>query len=860
MQFTASDGPATGGTWSISVGQVLGITMDSKTGIMSGAPSKAGTYPLTIAVNYGVAIATKAYSLTVNAAVQPFGVSPGSLQLSEATGNFAAPQNLVVSSVASDEAAFSLVVDDGKGGLPPNWLNVSPKGGVTPSVLRVSRTSVVLQPGTYNARIRISLLTTAAGLPSTDIPVTLTVTNPPPSLSAAPKLLRFQTRVNAPTTADQVVLLRNDGGGPAIPISVASVNKSSWITRVTASAQQIVPGSPVSITVSVNSQGLDVGTYRDVVRVTTSLAAPFNQFDIPVTLTVQGAGAYMNLSGNGVRFTTFQGNTGSPSQQIVVRDDGDPGSSVNWAAQVIRGSDFLTLSTPRGVSTSTNATSFGISLTAAATTTADPKYALIQVTDPQALHSPQYVAIVIDVAAAGLAPVPLPDPPGLFFTATAGASSPNPQQITVNTTSTTAVKYSVSDSTIDGGFWLAPRPDSTTTTLSNPGHIAVTVSPGSLNPGIYTGTVNIGFGSAVRGVLVTLVVKAQGTVASFAGGTRAATCTPNAVAIAQSGIVDNFAVPAGWPVALSVQVSDNCGSRLPAASVVASFNSGDAPIPLAGDNQGSYAATWQPGIVIPNLAIRLDAASGSLTPAQMTLVGEVDNNATPSPALAAGGFLNNLYPQVGAPLAPGTVTQVYGTNLAAGTDQPSTVPLPTTFRGVEALIGGVDAPFFYVSKGQLVIQVPSELAPKRTYSALIAANNQYSIPQDVDLVAVTPGTVAFGDGRLVAQHGDFSLVDATNPAKSGEALTIYLVGMGGTNPSVQSGTPAPSTLASVPSQVTVTVASQSAKILFAGLTPGGVGLYQINFIVPAGLLSGDLPVVISQDGVLANSTTLTVSN
>ena len=190
----------------------------------------------------------------------------------------------------------------------------------------------------------------------------------------------------------------------------------------------------------------------------------------------------------------------------------------------------------------------------------------------------------------------------------------------------------------------------------------------------------------------------------------------------------------------------------------------------------------------------------------------------------------------------------------------ATVPLPTVFDGIETLIGGVDSPFFYVSKTQLVVQVPNELSANKTYSALLVANGQFSIPQDVDFVPAVPGTVTLADGTLVAQHANFSLVTAASPAKPGEPLTMYLVGMGATNQTVASGNPAPSNpLATVTFAPQVTIDGQTAPISFAGLTPGGVGLYQINFNVPSTAKTGTLDVVITQNGIPANATKLIVS-
>jgi uncharacterized protein (TIGR03437 family) len=46
---------------------------------------------------------------------------------------------------------------------------------------------------------------------------------------------------------------------------------------------------------------------------------------------------------------------------------------------------------------------------------------------------------------------------------------------------------------------------------------------------------------------------------------------------------------------------------------------------------------------------------------------------------------------------------------------------------------------------------------------------------------------------------------------------------------------------------------------FAGLTPTGVGLYQIAFTVPSNARSGSLDLVVSQGGVSSNTTKLPVA-
>src|SRR5205814_7045515 len=126
------------------------------------------------------------------------------------------------------------------------------------------------------------------------------------------------------------------------------------------------------------------------------------------------------------------------------------------------------------------------------------------------------------------------------------------------------------------------------------------------------------------------------------------------------------------------------------------------------------------------------------------------------------------------------------------------------------------------------------------------------------LAVAEPGVVAFADGRLVAQHSDAvaSLVSPDSPARQGEVITVYLVGMGETDPPVATAAPAPGVepLARVKVQPTVTIGGLTASMIYSGLTPFAVGLYQITLTVPTGISGTDLPVVITQNVVDTNAT------
>ncbi len=98
-------------------------------------------------------------------------------------------------------------------------------------------------------------------------------------------------------------------------------------------------------------------------------------------------------------------------------------------------------------------------------------------------------------------------------------------------------------------------------------------------------------------------------------------------------------------------------------------------------------------------------------------------------------------------------------------------------------------------------------------------------------------------------HADGSNVTSTDPARPGEEVVIYAVGMGLPSGPVQTGDVSPSPAATVERPVYLQYdfrpnatpaisyfgpsANAALKPTFVGLTPGQVGLYQINVQLPS---------------------------
>lgn len=226
--------------------------------------------------------------------------------------------------------------------------------------------------------------------------------------------------------------------------------------------------------------------------------------------------------------------------------------------------------------------------------------------------------------------------------------------------------------------------------------------------------------------------------------------------------------------------------------------------------------------------------------------------------------------------APGGIITIFAAGLS-----PSVVPanaqstaLPTTLAGISASIP--------LSGATLVVPLISVFAAPTCFNTAsppcstltgIQLQIPFEVPQTIPGMGALTGPVllvvtdragnsaavdvtAFPDQIhvLTVTHSDGSLVSYGKPGKPGEVLVAYAVGLGLTNPQVGTGEPtplpAPHTTTTfvinydfspnaAPSKGVVSASSLSTGgrapfpvPLFVGLSPGNVGLYQLNFVVP----------------------------
>ncbi len=237
------------------------------------------------------------------------------------------------------------------------------------------------------------------------------------------------------------------------------------------------------------------------------------------------------------------------------------------------------------------------------------------------------------------------------------------------------------------------------------------------------------------------------------------------------------------------------------------------------------------------------------------------------PDVSPGGVVNNgSFAPSPAPLAPGSIAAVFGTNLNDGSVVLASSfgpdgKLVATLGGSSATINNLPSPMFYSTSGQLGVQIPFETAGQTSATIRVTVNGQTSVPRTFAIDALAPGIFTVnsaGTGTAAVLHQDgVTPVTAQSPAKPNEIVVFFATGLGVLSPPLGTGEPSVGNRTAAP---TVTIDGASAEILFSGAAPGFVGLNQINLRIPPGTrTAGNIPVVLSVGGKQSNAVTIPVA-
>ncbi len=227
------------------------------------------------------------------------------------------------------------------------------------------------------------------------------------------------------------------------------------------------------------------------------------------------------------------------------------------------------------------------------------------------------------------------------------------------------------------------------------------------------------------------------------------------------------------------------------------------------------------------------------------------------PAVYAGGVVNaaSFVPAPDNFVAPGSIVSIFGDDLALRTQAAAGAldrgRLPRELGGVSVRVGGQTAPLFFVSPGQINLQIPVSLAARPEPWRVVVVREGLNSPtaDEVYVHETAPGLFN------VVAHADFMLVgrgdpEGAYPARPGETIILFGTGFGPTDPPVVEGQ-LPTFIAPIVLPHRILLAGRELPpeaTYFIGQAPGFAGLQQVNLTLPGDLQSSDYEVIVEVAG------------
>ncbi|HEY1342750.1 MAG TPA: PQQ-dependent sugar dehydrogenase [Bryobacteraceae bacterium] len=225
-----------------------------------------------------------------------------------------------------------------------------------------------------------------------------------------------------------------------------------------------------------------------------------------------------------------------------------------------------------------------------------------------------------------------------------------------------------------------------------------------------------------------------------------------------------------------------------------------------------------------------------------------------APRFQAAGAVNAA--SFAAGLAPGSAATIFGAGFLddAGVVSAQSIPLPQSLGDLSVTVNGVAAPLYAVANvngsEQVNFQVPFEAAGRQTASVVVTRAGRSSAAVNVPIVSPQPGIYTSGGTQAIVVHNaDNTLVTAARPLAPNEFVYLYASALGGVTNQPPTGAAAPSGPFAEVSNVSVKLAGVNCEVQFGGLAPALVGVYQVNFRVPANAASGSQEIVVNSGGV-----------
>ena len=216
-------------------------------------------------------------------------------------------------------------------------------------------------------------------------------------------------------------------------------------------------------------------------------------------------------------------------------------------------------------------------------------------------------------------------------------------------------------------------------------------------------------------------------------------------------------------------------------------------------------------------------------------------------------------------ISPGSLATIFNADISvSGLVVANPNPLPTELAGVEVVVNGISAPLFVVAntngQTQINFQVPweTDTGPDAAQIEVLQFGDTVATI-DTESFTADPGIFTTNGYALAVRAADWSLIQPGNAAGRGDTIILYATGLGPVSLDVPDGEPAPADpLARTQDPFDVLIDGEPCQVLFSGLAPGFVGVYQLNLVLPFDLPAGDLDLRISTPFAASGVTRLPV--
>lgn len=265
-----------------------------------------------------------------------------------------------------------------------------------------------------------------------------------------------------------------------------------------------------------------------------------------------------------------------------------------------------------------------------------------------------------------------------------------------------------------------------------------------------------------------------------------------------------------------------------------------------------------------NLAYTLNFTVTSADGSNLSLTGATATNsfnATAHSTFTNPGLAVANAAGVSGGTPPGSLFSIYGFGLSTNNGVTTTTTWPTLLANASVTVNGELAPLYYVSPIQINAQMPLDIAPG--VATVIVKNGSAlsnSAAATVPATAV-PGVLIYGSNRALAENlPSYDVNSTTAAAPAGSYIVVYFTGGGPVQggSALVTGKATPSTggvTYPLTENATATVGGTNAPIVFIGLAPGFVGLYQANIQIPT-IAAGNHNLILTVNGTASNTTVI----